>query len=153
MQESENMGFQNITLPKQHGALVYLERARGALSYSVQSLMGSLTLMLFLIAFFLGFGDEKLAPMFSISRYISMVLGMTLASGLVFELPLVVLFLAKLDLITSTDLRKRRGYAVVMIFVIAAVLSPPDVFSQLLLALPLIGLYELSILLTRIIFR
>jgi sec-independent protein translocase protein TatC len=105
------------------------------------------------IRFFLGFSDEQLFPMFSISRYIAMVIGMTLASGLVFELPLAILFLAKIGIIAWEDLKKRRGYAIVAIFIIAALLSPPDVFSQLLLVIPLMALYEFSILLARVFCR
>lgn len=81
----------------------------------------------------------------TLSAYISTVTMMVLASGGVFELPLLVYFLTKADIVTPGFLRKYRKHAIVIIFIVAAILTPPDVFSQLLLSFPLLLLYELSI--------
>ena len=79
-----------------------------------------------------------------------MMLPICLGSGLAFQLPLVIFFLAKIGLVTATYLRKVRKYAVVIIFIIAAIITPgPDVISQLAVAMPLLLLYEISIILTR----
>ncbi len=83
----------------------------------------------------------------SLERYLSFVLGILLAFGAVFELPLVITGLARLNLVTARWLRRQRKFVVPVIFFVAAVLTPgPDVFSQVLLAVPLWILYELSIL-------
>ena len=102
------------------------------------------------IKFLLGFGTEKLYPMIKIGSYISFVAYMTLAFGLVFELPIVSYFLGKVGLVTSKTLAKGRRYAVVAILIVAAALTPsPDVFSQVMLAGPLYFLYEVSILIVK----
>lgn len=73
-----------------------------------------------------------------------------LGFGVVFELPVIVFFLAKIGLITDKMLKKYRGYSIVGIFVIAAILTPPDVVSQVLMAIPLLFLYEISIFVAKI---
>jgi sec-independent protein translocase protein TatC len=82
---------------------------------------------------------------FDISRYFSMVLTWTFGAGLLFELPVVVYFLSVLGVATPTRLRTGRKYAIIVILVVAAFLTPPDPFSQILMAIPLVGLYEMSI--------
>ncbi len=103
------------------------------------------------LRFLLGFGGSSLEPMISISRYLSFITLMILAFGVVFELPLVFLFLAGIGVVTPEFLAKKRKLFIIAIFVLAAILTPPDVFTQILLALPLVLLYELSILLTKIV--
>ena len=89
------------------------------------------------------------AMMTDISAYLDFVLVVFLAFGSSFELPVALVILVLLGWVTPAQLREWRGYAVVGIFVIAAVITPPDVVSQLLLALPMIALYELGILAAR----
>lgn len=102
------------------------------------------------IKFLLGFGTEKLFPMIKIGSYISFVTYMTLAFGLVFELPIISFFLGKVGIVTPQILAKGRRYAVVGILILAAALTPsPDVFSQMMLAGPLYFLYEVSILVVK----
>ena len=84
-----------------------------------------------------------------ISEYLSLCLSLALSFGLSFQLPVVVIILTKLKLITQRSLRSKRKYAIVLIFVIAAVLTPPDVISQVCLAIPLLLLYEISIILSK----
>lgn len=102
------------------------------------------------IKFLLGFGTDKLSPMIKIGSYISFVSYMTLAFGAVFELPVVSYFLGRVGIITSRTLAKGRRYAFVGILILASVLTPPDLFSQLMLAGPLYILYEISILVVKI---
>jgi sec-independent protein translocase protein TatC len=71
----------------------------------------------------------------------------------VFELPVLSFFLTKIGILTPTFLKKNRRYGIVLIFIMAAVLTPPDIFTQLMLAGPLILLYEISIVVSRIVYN
>lgn len=104
-------------------------------------------IMVFPIAFqfFMGFATETIVPMISIEEYLSFVLKLLIAFGLVFEMPLFAYFLAKLGLLTPEFMRRHRKYAILAIFVVAAILTPPDVFSQTLMAIPMLVLYEVSV--------
>ncbi len=106
------------------------------------------------IKFFMGFGNEDLAPMFSIDKYISFVIAFVLPFGVIFELPLVIVILAKLGFVSSALLRKYRKIVIFAAFVIGAVISPtPDVFSQSMIAIPMFLLYEASIIIVRFVLR
>lgn len=95
------------------------------------------------------FAAYTLSPMiantFTISDYIDNIVSLVLGTGIVFQLPLVVYFLAKVGLLTADFLRQSRKFAVVIILVIAAVITPPDVVSQLIVTVPLWLLFEISI--------
>jgi apolipoprotein N-acyltransferase len=92
-------------------------------------------------------------PQFDIGFYIGFVLRLLVAFGVVFELPVATFFLAKVGVVTSEMMRKGRRYAVVVGFVLAALLTPPDPISQMMMALPLVVLYELSIWVARVAGR
>ncbi len=100
--------------------------------------------------FFLGFASETIRPLPSMKEYLSFSAKLLLAFGLVFEMPLVITFLAKLGLVSVDFLRKNRKYALLLFFVGAAILTPPDVVTQVMMAGPLMILYEISILGARI---
>lgn len=94
--------------------------------------------------------DENIENRWTITSYIDTLIPLILGTGLAFQLPLVMLFLSKIGIVTGTYLRKMRRYAIVIIFIIAGVITPgPDVVSQMTVALPLLLLYEISIILTR----
>lgn len=104
------------------------------------------------IKFFVGFTTAELQPLFSIGQYFSFVISFLLPFGAVFELPLFLVVLAKMGVITSAYLINKRKIMLVMSFVIGAVISPtPDVFSQTMIAIPMLVLYEVSILLVKYI--
>lgn len=86
-----------------------------------------------------------------VSEYLSLVMRLVMAFGIAFELPVMLTLMAKIGFVTSQKLKKFRRYAYVMAFVIAAVLTPPDVITQTSLAIPLIILYEISILAARLV--
>ena len=96
---------------------------------------------------------DGVAMMTDINAYLDFVLVVFLAFGSSFELPVALVILVLLGWVTPAQLREWRGYAVVGIFIIAAVITPPDVISQLLLALPMIALYEAGILAAQAISR
>ena len=100
----------------------------------------------FAFKFFLSFATDVIQPLPSMNEYLSFASVTMLAFGLVFELPLVIVFLARLGIVTVDFLRKNRKYAILLIFLVAAILTPgPDVVSQVLMAIPLMFLYEISI--------
>ena len=88
-------------------------------------------------------------PMITMSQYISLVTMLTLALGVVFQLPLVMLFISKIGMLKAEDFIKWRLYAILIIFILAAVITPPDPFTQVMTALPMIILYEVGILAIR----
>jgi len=100
--------------------------------------------------FFLGFASETIRPLPSMKEYLGFSAKLLLAFGLVFEMPLVITFLAKLGLVSVDFLRKNRKYALLLFFIGAAILTPPDVVTQVMMAGPLMLLYEISILGARI---
>lgn len=99
--------------------------------------------------FFLSFENpDSLLPIVleaRISEYLSIVMQLITAFGIAFELPVVMLILSVLKLVSAQGLKNKRRFAIVIIFILAAILTPPDVLSQIALAIPLIVLYEISI--------
>ncbi|MCK5604012.1 twin-arginine translocase subunit TatC [Candidatus Pacearchaeota archaeon] len=85
-------------------------------------------------------------PDWTIAHYMNFIISFLFAFGVAFELPIVIVLLAKSGLVTPQNLAKKRKYAIVLIFLFSALLTPPDVVSQLLLGIPMLVLYELSIL-------
>ena len=100
--------------------------------------------------FFVSFNNQYLQSMISFSDYISLLVTFLLGFGLSFELPVFMFFLAKLGIVNSQMLSQQRKYAILVIFIVAAILTPsPDALSQILMAIPLMFLYELSIFITK----
>jgi sec-independent protein translocase protein TatC len=99
----------------------------------------------------INFGGQNFVAMLKISEYVSVSLKIMIGFGIAFELPVLSYFLAKLGLITDKTLKDFFRYAVVIIFIIAAVLTPPDLFSQLAMATPLLILYGLSIWIAKVV--
>jgi sec-independent protein translocase protein TatC len=101
-------------------------------------------------AFFMTFSSDVLRPMVSFREYISLMLKFLLAFGIVFEIPVFIFFLAKIGLVNAQMLSRQRRYAILAIFIIAAILTPtPDVITQSLMALPMMLLYEIGIVAAR----
>ncbi len=102
-------------------------------------------------SFIASFAPESITPAPDIEAYLGFVMTMFLAFGITFEVPVAVILLVRMGIVTVKQLQQSRGYVVVGAFVIAAVVTPPDVVSQFLLAVPLCVLYEVGILLARMI--
>lgn len=105
----------------------------------------------FSIKFFLEASTEQISPMFSFTNYVSFVSSLLLSFGLVFELPMIIILLTQLGLVSSDTFKKYRKIVILGIFILAAILTPPDVVSQVLMALPMVMLYEFSIWVSTII--
>jgi len=97
--------------------------------------------------------SEIVANQINLGSYISTVASISLACGLVFELPILTYFLTKVGLLTPQFMKTYRKHALVIILILAAVITPPDVISQVLVALPLLLLYEVSILVSKIVIK
>jgi len=101
------------------------------------------------LKFFVAVAPAGVAVMTDIGHYLDFVLALFIGFGLAFETPVAIVLLVWTGFVTPATLAKRRDYVLVGVFVVAAVLTPPDVFSQILLAVPLYGLFELGILAAR----
>jgi sec-independent protein translocase protein TatC len=93
--------------------------------------------------------SDQVVNTIKLSSYIGTITSVTFASGVVFELPIVVLFLSKIGLLSPGFMRKYRRHAYVLLLLIAGIITPPDVFSQVLVCIPLIILYEISVFISR----
>ncbi|CCK78730.1 twin-arginine translocase subunit TatC [Desulfobacula toluolica] len=118
--------------------------------FAIGSSFGYFVVFPYGFKFFLGFATETIHAMPSMKEYLSFASKMLLAFGFVFELPLVLTFLARMGLVTVPFLKKNRKYALLLFFVGAAIITPPDVVTQVMMALPLMLLYEISIIGARI---
>lgn len=101
------------------------------------------------IDFFVKLSTPVIQPKFSFGNYTGFISSILLSFGIVFELPILVALLTKFNLISAATLRKYRKYLIVVIFIVASLLSPPDLISQLLLAAPLLILFEISVLISK----
>jgi len=106
--------------------------------------------MVFKVLIEFGTGDGQLSAMLSMGSYLSLSSKLLLAFGLVFELPVVIFFLARLGIVDHKMLARNRKFALLIAFVIGAMLTPPDVFSQAALAVPFVILYEVGIIVARL---
>jgi sec-independent protein translocase protein TatC len=117
------------------------------------ALFGYFIVFPFGFKFFLSFSSDFIRPMPSIREYLSFSSKLLLAFGVVFEMPLFIVILAKLGVVNVAQLQMYRKYVIVLFFVFAAILTPPDVVTQIMMAGPLMLLYELSIIAAKIISK
>jgi len=140
---------------------LYSHEKKLVLPLVVSSTLLFLTGMLFcyfivfgkVFAFISSFAPKSISVAPDIEAYFNFVLGMFMAFGLAFEVPVVVVVLVLANIVTVEQLREWRGYVVVVIFVVAAIVTPPDVVSQIALALPMCLLYEVGIVFAQVITR
>jgi sec-independent protein translocase protein TatC len=97
--------------------------------------------------------SEQISNEFDISSVIAIVRSSSLASGFVFELPIIIYFLTKVGLVTPQFLKKYRKYALVLVLILSAIITPPDIASQVIVAIPILVLYQASIYISAIVVR
>ncbi len=114
------------------------------------ALFGYFVVFPFGFKFFMGFANEYVKALPSVKQYFAFSIRLLFAFGIVFELPVIVFFLAKIGLVTPELLKRKRKYAILMTFVTAAILTPPDIITQCMMAGPLIILYEIGIFVAKL---
>lgn len=108
----------------------------------------------FALRFLLTFGIQEVTPMITLEKYVQLCSKFLLAFGLIFELPLIITLLSRIGIVSPQFLSKNRKYAILLAFVVAAFLTPtPDMFNQALMAVPMLVLYEIGIIMARLVYR
>jgi len=121
----------------------------GSLAFAVGVIFCYFIVMPNLYRFFVSYASDFVIPMPDLKLYVSLTLKLLVIFGFLFELPLVAYFLAKVGILNHRFLAKKRRYAVLGAFILSAIITPPDPVSQILVAMPLWGLYELSVVIAR----
>jgi len=122
----------------------------GSLCFICGALFCYFVVMPNIYRFFVSYAREFVIPMPDLKNYMGLTLKLLIIFGLIFELPLVAFYLSKAGIINARMLARKRRYAILAVFIISAVITPPDVVSMILVALPLWGLYELGILIAKV---
>ena len=122
----------------------------GSFFFALGILFGYFVALPFGCKFLLKYATKSIRPMLDMNAYLSFSVRFLLIFGLAFEFPVILLVLARIGAINDKMLAQKRRYAILLIFIFALVIAPPDFISQVLMALPLMGLYEVSILLCKI---
>ncbi|WP_312810641.1 twin-arginine translocase subunit TatC [Sedimentibacter sp.] len=106
-----------------------------------------------MLQFFMGFQIEEIEEMISFSSYLTFVINTLLSFGIIFELPIIMVILTRFRIISVSFIKKNRKYTILIIFIVAAILTPPEVITQILLAVPMILLFEVGVLFASIVER
>jgi sec-independent protein translocase protein TatC len=142
------LAFVTPGLKQNERKYVFLFIPFGVLLFVAGASFAYFVMLPFCMKFLTSFSTPWLEPMISIGSYMSFFCMVILIFGVVFELPVMILFLSNLGIVNPSMLRKNRKYVILVIFIVAAIFTPPDVFSQIIMAIPLWILFEISILLS-----
>lgn len=122
----------------------------GSICFICGALFCYFVVMPFIYRFFVSYAAEFIIPMPDLKGYMNLTLKLLIAFGLIFEMPLMAFYLGRVGIIDHKMLSSKRRYAILGIFILSAVITPPDITSQIFMAIPLWGLYELSIIIVRL---
>lgn len=122
----------------------------GSLFFIIGGLFSYFVVMPYIYRFFVSYAGPTIIPMPSLKSYMNLTLKLIVAFGLIFQMPLIAYYLSKAGIIKYRTLAKKRRYAILAIVIVSAVITPPEVTSQLLMALPMYGLFEISIIIARV---
>jgi len=122
----------------------------GSLCFILGALFCYFVVMPNIYRFFVSYAQDFVTPMPDLKEYMGLTLKLLIIFGLIFELPLVAFYLSKAGIVNAKMLAKKRRYAILTVFIISAIITPPDVVSMILVAIPLWGLYELGILIAKV---
>ena len=125
----------------------------GLICFAIGTYFCYMTVLPITLEFFTRIAIDEVSAMISVKSYTSFVNVMLLSFGVVFEMPVIIFLLTQLNIIKPEYLIKNRGMLIVVIFIMAAVITPPDVISQLLLAIPMLILLQLSIFISSIVYK
>lgn len=150
----EAYAFCSPGLSRRERTSIALALLAGTLFFAFGVAFARFISMPFMLRFLIGFTKEvDVSASISIQEYVGFLMTVFLIFGVVFELPVVSMLLTSLGVLRAEWLSKGRRVIVVVIFVLAAIITPPDIVSQIMVAIPMIGLYELSILLSRLVMK
>jgi len=140
-----------LTKPERRASLSYIPAI--FLLFLLGLVFGYLMFIKLILPFLLSLNDGMFNELFTVEKYFRFLLRVTLPFAILFEIPIVLMFLTSLGLVTPKFLRKTRKYAYFILLVVGALVTPPDVILQLAVAIPLFILYEISIYLSTIVYR
>lgn len=123
----------------------------GGLFFIVGVVFAFLVVLPIMLQFFMGFQIEEIEEMISFSNYLSFVINTLLSFGIIFELPIIMVIMTKFHILKVDFIKKNRKYTILIIFIVAAILTPPDVITQTLLAGPMILLFEIGVIFSSIV--
>lgn len=146
-------GFLRPGLEKRERGVVLFSLLGGSFFFAIGVVFSYIVVLPMVLRFFINMRIEAIEPVMSVGSYIGFVSSSLLSFGLVFEMPMLVLLLSRFGLVTSAFLQKNTKYIILGIVIVAAIITPPDVISQILLAGPMLVLFEVSILLAKLTER
>ncbi|WP_313165139.1 twin-arginine translocase subunit TatC [Sedimentibacter sp.] len=125
----------------------------GGIFFIAGVLFAFLVVLPIMLQFFMGFQIEEIEEMISFSSYLTFVINTLLSFGIIFELPIIMVILTRFRIINVSFIKKNRKYTILIIFIVAAILTPPEVITQILLAVPMILLFEVGVLFASLVER
>lgn len=142
--------FVSPGLTKKERRLVASAISLGGIFFALGATFSYLVVIPTMLIFFMGFQMDIIQPMISFNSYLGFIISTIVAFGIIFELPILMILLTRFEIVKVDFIKKNRKYIILVIFIVAAIITPPDVISQLLMALPMIALTEIGIILSGI---
>ncbi len=142
--------FVSVSLSDQEKRYILFYGPCSLILFLLGSLFAYFVMVPMAVKFLLSYSTDYLVPMITVKEYISFCLSLLLAFGIVFLLPLILMFLTSIGIATPEFLAQKRRHAIVLILIVSAILTPPDAASQLMMAAPLLALYEIGIVMSRL---